>query len=287
MVFKKLLRKIYSFSYGNVNKFRVAALLYIANTLNVVGVKLVILSRKFVRARLGRVQRDCVGWRIESLEKLHSSIKHEIKMQKKEFPHFLYFGGFPYQALDMVNIFGARPTEIRYAQYGLDDMIGKDDRILDIGANCGFMVVYAAFRSGCRAVCIDHNQYMLNIGRHTAEYLGVEDNIEWSDARFQDFVPTEPFSVVFSFAAHWTDDEGYRVSLDTHLKRIHSMMAKNGVLVFESHTADIGNEQFYRDMKAMRHHYSWEGSKLLEDGTRELFIMRKLDLSSKKRRAIP
>jgi hypothetical protein len=121
---------------------------------------------------------------------------------------------------------------------------------------------------------------MLNIGRHTAEYLGVDDKIEWSDERFQDYSSTELFTVVFSFAAHWTDDEGYRVSLVEHLKRIHSLLAKNCVLVFESHTADIGNEKFHQDMEVMRSYYSWDGSKLLEDSTRELFVMRKLEVSA-------
>ena len=280
VMLKNLLRKIYTFFYGNLSQLRMNTLLYAAYFLNGAGIKLIILSRRLVRKRLGRVQRDCVGWRIESYEKLHSNIKHELEMQKKEFPHFLYFGGYPYQALDIVNIFGARPTEIRYADYGLDDLIGKGDRILDIGANCGFMAVYASFKTGCRAVCIDHNKYMLNIGRHTAQYLGVADKIEWSDERFQDYSSAELFTVVFSFAAHWTDDEGYRVSLVTHLKRIHAMLAENGVLVFESHTADIGNEKFHRDMETMRPYFSWEGSKLLEDSTRELFVMRRLDVSA-------
>ncbi len=275
MIYKSI-RKLAGKMLRGVERFKASLILYFAYFINQVGVKFTILSRRVVRAYLGRVQRDSVGVRIEAYAELHAKINHELQRQKKAFPEFLYFKGFPYQALDILNIFGARPTEIRYKDYGLDEILDKDDLILDIGANCGFMSIYSALRTGCRAVCIDHNEYMLNIGQHVSEYLGLESKINWTGERFQEYSSEEKFTVVFSFAAHWTDDGGYRVGLIEHLKKIHSLMATDGVLVFESHTSDIGDRDFFNNMESVRDHFQWDGSVLLEDKTRELFIMKKI-----------
>jgi len=80
---------------------------------------------------------------------------------------------------------------------------------------------------------------------------------------------------VFSFATHWTDDKNYRVHLTEHLQRIHAMLAPGGLLVFESHTTDVGDATFYSTLEGLRDRFTWTGSKLVGNGSRELFIMRK------------
>lgn len=68
----------------------------------------------------------------------------------------------------------------------------------------------------------------------------------------------------------------YRVRLQDHLLRIHGMMADDSLLIFESHSADVGNAEFYDALEEMRTHFSWEGKRLMAKGTRELYLMRRL-----------
>jgi SAM-dependent methyltransferase len=137
------------------------------------------------------------------------------------------------------------------------------------------MAVFSAYRTGCRADGIDINPYMINIGRHCAEFLQVGDRVRLEAARFEDFKPANKYTAIFSFAVHWTDDEQHRPDFDQYLQRLHSLLADNGLLVFESHTLDVGKKEFYEKMERQRKFYSWDGSKLLDGNKRELFIMRK------------
>lgn len=211
------------------------------------------------------------------LHKLHESIDRELDRQRQEYPHFIYEEGYPYQALHSLGIFGVRSTETRFVDYGLADLIHAGDRILDIGCNCGFMLIHTAYRTGCTGDGIDINPHMINIGKHVAEFLGLTDKVNLYAERFQDFRPVGKYNVIFSFASHWTDDEQLRPDFDEYLKQIHSLLAPGGVLVFESHTADIDNPEFDNQMRRQHTLYDWQGSKILYNRRRELYIMRKKD----------
>lgn len=209
------------------------------------------------------------------LHKLHQDIDRELDRQRREYPHFIYEDGYPYQALHSLGIFGSRSTETRFVDYGLADIIHTGDRILDIGCNCGFMLIHTAYRTGCVGDGIDINPHMINIGKLVSEFLGLQRKINLYAERFQDFQPTGSYNVIFSFASHWTDDLQLRPDFDQHIKRIHSLLTPDGVLVFESHTADIDNPKFDRQMERQREWFDWQGSKLLYNRRRGLYIMRK------------
>ncbi|MCC6298122.1 MAG: class I SAM-dependent methyltransferase [Anaerolineales bacterium] len=209
------------------------------------------------------------------LQKLHREIDRELARQKREYPHFIYEQGYSYQALHSLGIFGVRSTETRFVDYGLADLIHAGDRVLDIGCNCGFMLIHTSFRTGCVGDGIDINPYMINIGKHVSEFLGVSDKIRLHAKRFQDFKPIGAYNAIFSFASHWTDDEQLRPDFDSYMKQIHALLAPNGLLVFESHTADIDNPKFDDQMERQRQFFDWSGSKLLYNRRRGLYIMRK------------
>lgn len=211
------------------------------------------------------------------LLRMHRAVNDELIRQRQNYPHFIYEQGYLYQALHSVGIFGSRSTETRFMDYGLADIIHAGDRILDIGCNCGFMLVHTAYRTGCTGDGIDINPHMINIGKHVAEFLGLTDKINLYAERFQDFQPAEKYNVIFSFASHWTDDEQLRPDFDEYMKQIHSLLASGGMLVFESHTADIDNPEFDRQMDRQREWFDWQGSKLLYNRRRGLYIMQRKD----------
>lgn len=239
------------------------------------GIFLLVCARRLVRL----TERHAIDMMSDSfimgLPKLHRKIRQELTMQRREYDSYSYFFGYPYQALAILDIFGERGTEERFDAYELASLIQRDDTILDIGCNCGFMAIYTSFRTGCSANGIDINPYMINIGRHCAEFLHLQDQVTLVAQPFQEFIPTQAYTVVLSFATHWTDDHNYRVCLQDHLLRIHSMMADDGLLVFESHSADVGNTEFYDALDEMRAYFSWEGPRLMAKGTRELYLMRR------------
>lgn len=210
---------------------------------------------------------------VYSLPKLHAEIDRVLDRQRIEYPHHAYFSGYPYQSLGILSIYGERPTEERFDGYKLAELIKPTDRILDIGCNCGFMTLYTAFRTGCSAVGIDINPYMIEIGRLCTDFLNLP-KVKLIAERFQDYQPDEKFTVVFSFATHWTDDANYRVPLQTHLVAIHKLLEDGGLLVFETHCADVGNAAFREALETMRDHFDWDGFTLSDNGTRELYLMR-------------
>jgi len=245
----------------------------IANGFNSLGVVCMVRARCIV-AWLNESFTDAKSdRRILGLPALHAEIRRILARQRAQYPHRAYFEGYPYQALATLGIFGERPTEERFDVYGLRDVLRPSDTVLDIGCNCGFMALYATYRTGCRATGIDINPYMIEIGQRCAEYLGLEDRVTLIAERFQEFAPRERFSVVFSFATHWTDDGNYRVQLPEHLRRVHSLLQPGGVLVFESHTVDVGNKDFYAALESVKDRFRWSGKVLTDNGYREVYLM--------------
>ncbi|MGE5477371.1 MAG: class I SAM-dependent methyltransferase [Bacteroidales bacterium] len=271
---KKLIERINRyFLFGEGRPFMVA----LGYRLNKLGVSFMCAGRKVVRY-INRGMFDGLSDRfVHSLPDLHHAVDEILARQRREYKHYAYFCGYPYQSLGILSIYGERPTEERFDGYGLADIIKPTDRILDIGCNCGFMALYTAFRTGCSAVGIDINPYMIEIGQRCAEFLNLP-KVELVAGKFQEYQPEEKFSVVFSFATHWTDDQNYRVPLQTHLGAIHALLAPGGLLVFETHCGDVGNAAFREALESMRTHFEWDGFRLSDRNTRELYLMRRREV---------
>lgn len=247
----------------------------VAELLNRTGIALIVRSRRLVHfLNATMTDREAERFLVE-LPSLHREVSEHLVTQRRNYPHMPYFYGYPYQSLAILGIFGERATEERFDTYGLAKLIGPSDTVLDIGCNCGFMSLITSYRTGCRAVGIDINPHMIDIGSACVKYLRLDDRVTLQAGRFQEFSSNEKFSVVLSFATHWTDDGNYRVSLPEHLRRIHSMMASDGLLVFESHCADVGNESFYKALKEVRSIFDIDAGKKIENGTRIVYLMRR------------
>jgi SAM-dependent methyltransferase len=253
---------------------RARAAMGLARRLNVLAVKLLVASRKIVSWLNAHLMDGETDRRLRQLPKLHADIQDILARQKAHYEYQAYAYGYPYQAFATLGIFGDRPTEERFDIYRLRDILRPDDTVLDVGCNCGFMAVYASYRTGCRAVGIDINPYMIEIGERCAQFLRVGDRVSLAAMRFQEFSSKQKFSVVFSFATHWTDDGNYRVALPEHLARLHSFLQPGGLLVFESHCADVGSESFYAALEAAKPWFDWDGCLHSDNGRREVYLMR-------------
>ena len=208
---------------------------------------------------------------------LHKKIYNLLLLQKNNYKHYAYFSGYPYQSLGILNVFGDRGTEERFEAYELAKWIKSSDTILDIGCNCGFMSIFTSFRTGCSAEGIDINPHMISIGNEVAAYLNLSDKVKLITGDFKEFKCAKIYSVIFSFATHWTDDKNYRVSLDEHFSKLHTLLQSNGLLVFESHYNDVGQESFYDSINRSSELFRIEEKKILENGCREFYYMRKID----------
>jgi len=246
----------------------------LARHLNVIAVKFLLASRKIVSWLNAHLIDDETDRRLRQLPMLHTEIQGILARQKAQYAFQAYAYGHPYQAFATLGIFGDRPTEERFDIYRLRDILGPNETVLDVGCNCGFMAVYASYRTGCRAVGIDINPYMIEIGKLCARFLRVDDRVSLAAMRFQDFSSTQKFSVVFSFATHWTDDGNYRVALTEHLARLNSFLQPGGLLVFESHCADVGSASFYAALEDVKPWFDWDGCLHSDNGRREVYLMR-------------
>jgi SAM-dependent methyltransferase len=213
---------------------------------------------------------------VAGLPALHARINKILKRQRRDYPHYAYFSGYPYQSLGILGVYGERASEERFDSYHLANLVGRDDYVLDIGCNCGFMSILTSYRTGAKCHGIDINPYMTEIGMECAKFLKIADKVTLEGKRFQEIDGAGIYTVVYSFATHWTDDGEYRVGLKDHLMKIHTLLKPGGVLVFESHCADVGQDTFYATMEDMRSAFVWDGMQKTDNGLRELYIMRKI-----------
>jgi len=243
--------------------------------LNTLGIRMMALGRRLVRHMNRHITDENSDKFVVGLPGLHKRIDDILKRQREEYPHYAYFSGYPYQSLGILGVYGERASEERFDSYNLAEHVTKNDTVLDIGCNCGFMSVLTSYRTGATCHGIDINNYMTDIGMECAKFLNIEDKVKLEGKKFQDINGAEQYSVIYSFATHWTDDGNYRVGLSEHLEKIHRLLKPQGLLVFETHCADVGDEKFYAVMEAMKSLYSWDGFQKTDKDQRELYLMRK------------
>jgi len=250
--------------------------LMIANRLLEVSRQLSILSKEMKFQADPYLRQDDFSLLNNKQVLLQKKIDAHLDNQKKLYKKHMYFSGFPYQSLEIANVFGARDTEKRYSDYELDFYLSEKDVILDIGGNIGAMSLYSVFRKGCKADCVEHNPYMTLIGKDIAEHLKISEKIMFYDVPFQEWKPNQLYTKIFSFAAHHTDDGGHSPGFKGYIKKLHSYLSQDGMLFFESHNNDVGERSFYEDMNSIATLFDViSQKKLTEWGQREFYILKK------------
>lgn len=209
---------------------------------------------------------------------LQRKIDDVLRRYKADAASFKYFHDLPYQGLAIAGVLGDRMSDYRFDDYELRRWIKPNESVLDIGCNCGFIAVLAAYRIGASAHGIDINPYMIEVGQLVAKHLRVDDSVHLSAGNLVEYRPPAPFDTVLSFATHWTDDHNYRVSIVDHMERMASLLRPGGTLVFETHCNDVGSAEFYEGMASVKDRlFRFDGVyKKTDAGTRELYIMQRI-----------
>lgn len=247
-----------------------------ANFLNRAGVFFQILSRRVINHINSDTADQYSDWFLLNRSVLSRKIDSIIKTQQKEYKHYSYFYGYPYQSFATLGVFGDRSTEERYYLYKLEEYLTKDDRILDLGCNCGFVGIYVVYRIGCAVTGIDINPYAIEIGKTCAEYLKISQKVELKNCTIQELDKNLRFSSIFSFATHWTGDGNYRVQLLDHFQMIHGLLEQNGLLFFESHCADVGNPDYYETISRINDKFHLLYSTNTDANSRHFYVWRKI-----------
>ena len=210
-----------------------------------------------------------------SILRLHKDIRKILKKQRREYKNYIYEYGIPYQRFDKLQILGARPTETRFEEYGLRELIKKNTSVLDIGCNCGFLTAYISYMTGCEITGIDINPYLVEVGALTAKYMNLDNRVLFNSLDLKEFKTDKKFNTVLSFASYWTDDGLLRMKIEDHIMLIHKLLKPNGYLVLESHANDTGDPEFRKKIESLSDYYKLRENKLLEYETRELFVLQK------------
>jgi len=186
----------------------------------------------------------------EQLEILHSKINEELRGEYKTNPvsyrKFKNANGRPYQAYERIGFEGLRwSVEKRIKEYALETYFKPGSRLLDIGSNYGFFVTEFALKVAL-AHGVEPVPELCNIGRHTADYLGVEDKTEFFAVAFEDFEAPCKYNTIFSLASFFTSDEKQRSSAESYFGKIHELLEQDGQFFYESTSfqRNVGDEDY-------------------------------------------
>lgn len=155
--------------------------------------------------------------------------EHILNILKVEYPDF---GGLkPYQSLELIGLDGIRPTEYRVREYQLREILKKEDDILDIGCNSGFLDITIAPLVNS-VTGIEYDNSLVKTAEIAADYLGISNCI-FCNSEFENWhrKVSQVFNVIFSFAIHhWINISGRE-----YVSVIDKLLKPGGYLCFESH----------------------------------------------------
>lgn len=199
---------------------------------------------------LGRSLPHCQNFGKIGLFKLHQDLNKLLKKQRKclsEEEMYLH-GISQYQGLELLQIPGARVTEERFKEYGLYTLLSPNDRILDLGCNNGFLLIYASYIFGCRSVGVDHNEFTIKAGERCIDFLNLQDLVTLHAKTIENYIEetqnADRFSVVISFATHHTIDGGIKKGFNELFSKGHSLLSENGLFLFETHMSHSDDSNF-------------------------------------------
>jgi SAM-dependent methyltransferase len=163
---------------------------------------------------------------------LHRQLRGRLGEQKQNWQNE-YCDGYFYQGYERIGISGVKPTKQRLQNYLIYNLLNKDQSILDIGSNCGFLAIHVAgFVKEVDAIEI--NPYLNKIGEDTAQFLGTK-NVKFITADFSSFDTEKKYDAVFSLSNHHTIDGNLNMGFFRYSEKIFNLLKPGGVLFFESH----------------------------------------------------
>lgn len=149
--------------------------------------------------------------------------------------HNLYYEG--YERLDLK---GLRNTENRLKLYDMKSHLHKEDAVLDIGCNCGFLdITIAPLVKSIDG--IEYNEGLLKYARRLSRIVGVQ-NTTFIQGDFKEFNTEKKYDLILSFAVHkWIG-----LPEREYFIKLKSFLSDKGEILFETHeleTMDKGIEE--------------------------------------------
>lgn len=143
-----------------------------------------------------------------------------------------------YQSFEKIGLEGTRPSLYRIIKYGLEEFLEKDQEVLDIGCNTGFLDMMLAEQVG-NITGIEYDKSLCKIADYVKNYLRLQ-NCTFINQEFDKWYVEndKKYDVIFSFAVHhWLN-----LSAEEYVERVDLLLKAGGYVCFESHIADADIE---------------------------------------------
>ncbi|MDR2527221.1 MAG: methyltransferase domain-containing protein [Rickettsiales bacterium] len=147
-----------------------------------------------------------------------------------------------YQSYSLLNFDKGKDTDERLKQYDLCNYLKKDDEILDIGCNTGFIDLTISNKVK-NILGIEFEQNLVDIGNKVKDFVEIK-NVEFRQADFNKFEIDKKFDFIFSFAVHhWIG-----MDLDAYGEKIYNLLKEKGKVIFETRNIeDLRSDFDYED----------------------------------------
>jgi SAM-dependent methyltransferase len=166
------------------------------------------------------------------LRPVQEALFTQCALQRQNWRHS-YADDYPYQGLVRLAVGGAKPGEERLARYDIARFLDPAARVLDIGANNGFLSL--AIAPQVRHIdAIEFNPYLCEMARIAARHLQI-GNVDVSVGDFVEFRPSHRYDAVLSLANHCTIDGNLSMDFEAYVAKCYSALKPAGYLFFESH----------------------------------------------------
>ena len=166
------------------------------------------------------------------LREVQEALFTQCALQRQNWRHS-YADDYPYQGLVRLAVGGVKPGEERLARYDIARFLHPAARVLDIGANNGFLSL--AIAPQVRHIdAIEFNPYLCEMARIAARHLQV-GNVEVGVGDFVEFRPSHRYDAVLSLANHCTIDGNLSMDFEAYVAKCYSALKPAGYLFFESH----------------------------------------------------
>ncbi len=169
-----------------------------------------------------------------------------------------------YQGYEKLGLLGKRPTETRFAAYGLEAHLEPGMSILEMGCNNGFLSIEIAERT--RSVTsFDVDAAYVAIGKMVSAHLG-RTNCDFHVSSVEQFADQRTFDGVVACAVHgWVS-----ISFQQFVGKILGFLKPGGLLLIESHELDC-HPEWAEQRRLLLGHFDLLRSGLIDDVDDEMY----------------
>jgi len=100
------------------------------------------------------------------------------------------------------------------------------------------------------------------IGKMVTDFLGLSNRVNLYPQKFQGYLRDKQYSVIFSFASHWTDDEQLRPDFGEYIQQLHGLLK----IVVRCVSSTL-NPRLFKQPKRVAMSQRWTSSSIAVSGT--------------------